>query len=349
MAMRRSAPLLVATPPPMAAPVAAAEARQAATQLLFHVPSPVTLATGHTAMLPFVDREIPAERVWIYRPATHSTHPLAALALTDDGDTALPGGILTAFETATSGSLEHVGDAVLPLIGRGEAKFVSFALDAATTIRREDRGVRRSSLGTIAGGVLKTTIRSRHTFAYEITAPADGDRTVIVEEERISGWTPTTAAGIEDTPSHHRLRVAAAKGVTVEAELVLERTDAETVTLTTLGPDDVLARLKGLGNEEPALRDAIDRLAAVTAEISRARAQVNHNRQDREKLVSDQERIRANLQSVGTGSDLGRRYLETLRTQEARFAELDASDRAAAETMAARRRDAEAIVKSLKL
>ncbi|MCE1238140.1 MAG: DUF4139 domain-containing protein [Hyphomicrobiales bacterium] len=342
-------PALAAPPPPMAAPAEAAVAEAAATQLLYRFPKPVTLATGHTLMLPFVDREIGAERVWVYRPSTDARHPLAALRLLNDGPTALPTGILTAFETAKTGAIEHVGDAVLPLVGPGEAKFLSFALDAATDIRREDRGVRRSSLGTIANGVLKTTIRSRHAFAYEIAAPAAEDRVVIVEEARIGGWTPATKEGIEDTPTHHRLRVVAPKGVTTKAELVLERTDLQTVTLGALGPDDVLARLRGLENESPALREAVDRLAAVVADISRQQTQKDRNEEEREKIVADQERLRANLQSVGAGSDLGRRYVDTMRTQENRLGELDRADRATTEAIAARRRDAEKIVETLKL
>jgi hypothetical protein len=341
-----------AAPPPMApmaAPAAAAEAEQAATQLIWRFAAPLTLATGHTAMLPFVDREIPAERVWVYRPTTDPRHPLAALRLVNDGATALPSGILTAFETGVGGATTHVGDAVLPLIGRGESKFLSFALDAATDIRREDRGLRRSSLGTLADGVLKTTVRSRRVYAYEITAPVDQDRTVIVEEARTPGWTPAAKEGIEDTPTHHRLRVAAAKGATTRAELVLERTDVQTVTLGALGPDDALARLRGLENEGPELRAAIDRLAAVVADIARLGTQKQRNEEERQKIVADQERIRANIQSVGAATDLGRRWVETLRTQENRLAELDRADRTDADAAAARRRDAAEIVRALKL
>ena len=335
-------------PPPMAAtPVAAAE--EAATQLVYRFPSPVTLATGHTSMLPFVDREIGAERVWIYRPSTDARHPLAALKIVNDGATTLPGGIVTAFETAESGALEHVGDAVLPLIGKDEAKFLSFALDSKTTVRREDRGVRRTSLGKIAGGVLETTLRSRHTWAYEVTAPADDDRTVIVEEARIGGWTPVAADGLETTPTHHRLSIVAGKGATTKAEFAVERIDAETVRLSSLAPEDVLVRIRGLTNDDPALREAIEKLGAVVGDIGRAQALRDHNEEEREKIVSDQERIRANLQSVGSGTDLGRRYLDAMRSQENRLAELEKSDRSAAETMAARRRDAEEIVAKLKL
>lgn len=341
--------LALAPPPPMAPVAAAAEAQDAATQLVYRFPSPVTLATGHTLMLPFVDRTIEAERVWVYRPSTDPRHPLAALRLVNDGETALPGGIVTTFETSKEGALEHVGDAVLPLITRGEAKFLSFALDAGTTVRREDRGVRRTSLGTIADGILTTTVRSRRVFAFEVTAPPDQDRTVILEEGRIDGWTPTAKEGIETTPTHHRLRVEVAKGATVKTDLTLERVDVQTVSLGTMPPEDLLARIRGLENEGPAFRAAVERLSAVVAEIGRAQAQRDANEQERDKIVSDQERIRANLQSVGPSSDLGRRYLDMLKTQENRLAELGRSDQTAADTIAAKRKDAQEIVKTLKL
>ena len=46
----------------------AAEAEEASTQLLYRFPAKISLATGHTMMVPFVDREIVAARTWLYQP-----------------------------------------------------------------------------------------------------------------------------------------------------------------------------------------------------------------------------------------------------------------------------------------
>ena len=78
----------------------AAEAEEAATQVLYRFPAKVTLASGSTMMIPFTDREIPASRTFIYQPETNATRPLAAVRLTNDGDSALPAGLVTSFETA---------------------------------------------------------------------------------------------------------------------------------------------------------------------------------------------------------------------------------------------------------
>ncbi len=342
----------IAPPPPMAAPApaSAAEAQEAATQLLYRFPGRVSLATGHTMMLPFVDREIAAERVWLYQPETDRRRPLAALRIANDGESALPPGIVTTFETAPSGEVAHVGDAVLPLVARGATKFLSFALDSKTDIRREDRGVRRTMLGTAVDGRLTTTVKSRRSVVYEVTPPPDEDRDIVVEEARGDGWAP--AAGIEKveaTPTRFRWHVVAPKGQTTKAELILERTDSQTVMLSTLAAEDVLARVKGLDNQGPEVKAAVDRLAEMVADIVKAEGTTRQNEAERDKIVADQERIRSNLQSVGNASDLGRRYLDMLKTQENRLADLGRSDAAAAEIVAARRKAAAELVKTLKL
>ena len=181
---------MVAEDVAQAAPMAGgatAEAQEAATQLLYRFPAPITLPTGHTMMVPFVDREVAVERVWLYRPDLDGRRPFAAARVVNDGETGLPPGIVTAFEIGGDGRTDHVGDAMLPLVPRGSQKFVTFALDTKTEVRREDRGVRRTVLGTAVDGRLTTTTRSRHVIAYEVTAPTDEDRDVLVEEDRPDG------------------------------------------------------------------------------------------------------------------------------------------------------------------
>lgn len=326
------------------------EAEEAATQMLYRFPTRISLATGHTMMVPFVDREIGVERVWLYRPDLHEKRPFAAARLINDGDTGLPPGIVTAFETGGDGVTNHVGDALLPQLPRGSQKFVTFALDTKTEVRREDMGERRTVLGTAVDGKLTTTIKSRQVIAYEVTAPADEDRDVLVEEERPTGWAPAAEiTDVETTATALRRHIRAAKGTTAKSELALERTDQQIVTLTTLAPEEILARVSGLSNEGPALRQAIDQLAEVVGDITRARAQKARNEAERKKIGEDQERIRKNLASAGQSSDLGRRYLDTLRKQEDQLAELAKSDQTLDDTIAAKRKAAEEIARKLKL
>jgi hypothetical protein len=292
---------------------------------------------------------VPATRTWLYQPETAARHPLAAVRVRNDGDSALPPGIVTAYEAAGDGSVNFVGDAELPLLPRSAFKFVTFALDSKTDIRREDKGVLRTQLGKSVNGVLTLTTRSQRSISYEITPPPDEDRQIVIEEARAEGWRPASETSVEETPTRFRHTVAAPKGQVTKATLVLVRTDSETVTLTTLAAEDMLTRIRGLQNESAALKDAVARLGAIVSDINKARTQRTQLESERKKIADDQNRIRQNLQSVGQGSDLGRRYLDTLKSQEDRLAEINRIDATMENEIAAKRQSAEELARQLAL
>ena len=154
---------------------------------------------------------------------------------------------------------------------------------------------------------------------------------------------------METTPTRFRYRIAAPKGRTTNATLALERTDSETVTLTSLAPEEMLARIRGLQNESPALKETMAKLGTVVAEINKARAQRAQLEAERKKIGEDQDRIRRNLQAVGQGSDLGRQYIDTLKSQETRLTEIGRTDQALEADIAAKRQAAEQIARQLTL
>jgi hypothetical protein len=328
----------------LGAAAATAEAEEASTQLLYRFPAKVSLATGHTMMVPFIDREVAATRTWLYQPETSARRPLAAVRLNNDGDTGLPAGIVTAYDMQTDGAINFAGDAQLPLLAKGASRFVAFALDAKTDIRREDKGAVRTTLGKAVAGTLTVSTRSRRTIDYEITAPADEDRDIVVEEMRADGWTPSPEVeGVESTPARWRYTIAAPKGRTTKAALVLERVDSQTVVLTSMAADDILATVRGLQNETEALKQTVARLGVIVGAITKATARRTQLEAERDKITEDQERIRSNLQSVGANSDLGRRYLNALKTQEDRLAEIARLDASLESEIAAQRQAAEEV------
>jgi len=111
----------------------------------------------------------------------------------------------------------------------------------------------------------------------------------------------------------------------------------------------MLTTIRGLQNESARLKDTVAKLAVIVADINKAKTQRGQFESEREKITSDQERIRANLQAVGQGSDLGRRYLGTLKTQEDRLAEITRLETTLEGEMAGKIRAAEDLVKQLTL
>ena len=227
---------------------------------------------------------------------------------------------------------------------------MTFALDSRTDIRRADKGVKQTRLGKAVGGELTLTVKSLWTIDYEITPPAEEDREVVIEEPRQDGWQPVAdTQDVEVTPSRLRHTVTAAKGKTTKASLVREHIDHESVTLSSLGADRMLATISGLENQTPALKEAIAKLSGLTADINKAIGRRRELDAERRKIADDQDRIRKNLTSTGQGSDLGRRYLDTLRTQEDRLAAIGTEETAIDADLTSKTKAAEDVARALVL
>ncbi|MGZ8322722.1 MAG: DUF4139 domain-containing protein, partial [Rhodoplanes sp.] len=334
----------------LAAVANAAEADDASTQLLYRFPAKISLATGHTMMLPFLDRELTVTRTWLYQPETSARRPFAAVRLPNDGDAGLPPGILTAFETSVEGPVNFVGDAQLPLLPKGSFKFITFALDGKTDIRREDKGVRSTTLGKAVNGELD---------ADDTLAPIDrlrghaaarrGSRDRGRRGPR--GWMEAVpgeqGCGGDSDPVPLQNRRAERKDDQGGSRARADRPpDRATRRSRRRG---ILARIRGLDNESAALKEAVAKLAALVTEINKAKSQRAQLDAERKRIAEDQDRIRRNLQSVGAGSDLGRRYLDTLKSQEDRLADITRSDAALEDGLAAKRKSAEEVARQLAL
>ena len=73
-----------------AEPAQTAATEVAATQVLYRFPAKISLASGFSIMVPYVDHELSATRTFLYQPDTNARRPLAALKLKNDGKSALP-------------------------------------------------------------------------------------------------------------------------------------------------------------------------------------------------------------------------------------------------------------------
>ena len=196
--------------------------------------------------------------------------------------------------------------------------------------------------------MLTLNVRALQTMDYEITPPPDEDREVVIEEARGDGWKPVAETkDVEETAARLRYKVSAPRGRTTKATLVLERLERETIALSTLAPERILATITGLDNASPALKDAAVKLAALVADLNSATARRAEFAAEAKRIADDQTRIRQNLAAVGQSSDLGRRYVDALRKQEDRLAEIAAADKALQTEIADKRKAAEELTKTL--
>ena len=330
---RSAAPALAAPPPP---PIAAAadqiEATDAATQVVFKFPRPVSVDNGRTLSIPIIDRQVPAQRLALYQADTAARNPLAAIRLTNDGESGLPPGLITIYERDKAANVAYVGDARLSGFPVGETRLLAYALDEKITIERDMSQTDRLATGTISQGVLKLSRIVRQTTVYRVRGPAKEPRQLVVVQRRLPGWTLTKpeAKGTEISEGNYRIPFALPGGDQTQTfEVVQEQTQQQEVRLLDSAADQI--RVYAEAREFDAkTREALARvlqLQQTTAEAQRRVAQVEAERQ---QIVQEQARLRENLARVPANSDLQRRYLATLDKQETQL-----------EVLAGRKADAE--------
>ena len=110
-------------PAPLAVNVAA---EAAAGRVAFTLEQPVSIRSGETANLPFLDLNLPAERLWWVQDLA-AMRPLQALRFRNTSNHVLPDGLVTVYGGPDAPSF--LGDAELRALSPGDQRLIAFARD----------------------------------------------------------------------------------------------------------------------------------------------------------------------------------------------------------------------------
>jgi Domain of unknown function (DUF4139) len=314
-----------------------AEAAEGMTQVSFRLPTPVTIGSGQSAIVPLLDKNVPIVRLALYQPETSTAHPLASVRLKNDTTNGLPPGVLTLYEDAAAG-VGYVGDARLSGVPAGEERLVSYAVDEKTKIAREEQSTSALTRASVAQGVLHLTRVIRRTTTYNVSPPASEPRRVLLEHRKFENWKllEPSERSVEQTANLYRAVVDLKPHDNKTVKFVTEAPSFEGIRIADINDAQIadVAASRELGDAVKNALSELVRLRRVLAERETAEQQVK-NRID--ELTADQSRIRENVAKIDKESALYKRYIEKLSQQESEFEGLQAaSAKAAAETQAAR-------------
>ncbi len=309
---------------PMAPPSNQVQVAEGAEETIFQLPMAVDLAAGHTASVPIVDRNVPAERVDL--DTSDSTHPLSAIRITNDTGASLPAGVLTLYDA--SGAATFAGDARLGGLPTGENRLLSFAQDLRTTVERTSTEQTTLASLTAAQGVLHVTTRQREVLRIKLTPPANDPRRVLVEIPRGGDATLTVEGapipGIEETATAWRIPVSLKPGETRTITAYIDRLEREDTVLL----DNDAAVVVAMLNEQsltPTARAALQRLAALRQDEAAKRAALDQLKGQQAAVLQDEDRIRRNLAAVAANDALHARLTRALDADETKLEQLGAA------------------------
>ena len=275
----------------------------------------VTLPRRGSAMLPIVAGGVGAERLSVYSGAA-GRHPMRGVRLVNTTGAALRAGPMTVLDDG------YAGDALLPDLGSGDERLLTFAVDQDVLVDPFDLpdapGLVEAA--TLRDGVLLVQRQGRVSRGYRLENRGDRPRTVLVEHPRQPGARLLRPSQPEETtPERYRLRVQLAPGAVDTLAVVEARLLSERVVLASESPDRIAAYARADGALPADVRRALERAVAERRALAETEREIDTLQRELREIEREQDRIRGNLQAVDNGTEYGQRLLSKLNEQESRI------------------------------
>lgn len=298
-----------------------ASGQENATGASFTLSMPVSVGSGESLTIPFVDQRVPSETVSWYQGGGRNTWQ--ALTLKNDAATSLPAGSVTIYETTVAGPL-FSGEAQFPLLPAGDSRLVGFGADQKVLVDRENRSASAVTRVKSVDGTLQVESRLRETTIYRVRNAADEPRRMVIEQTRLQDWRlvepkpeDTTLAG-----QAYRMRFEVEAGKTREYAVTMERPLIDVISIADLTADHIQA-LTASTEIDADSRAGLAKIAEAARASDEANAALGRLRERRDGIAADQQRVRENIGAAPEGSDLARLYAQKMLDQENTLDQLD--------------------------
>jgi hypothetical protein len=269
---------------------------------------PVTIQKNQSAMVPILQQELPATHVTLWSD-THPT-PLRAISLENTSKLTLDSGSFSIFESG-----EFAGEGLLDPIHPGEKRLLSYAVDQAVKVRRDDSSQTRT-LHHVAmhEGVLVETTSSVTDTTYTVTNAGDETRAVIIEHTRQPrADLDSDVKPEETTATAYRFRLAVEPHQTKELHV---REHADIVNRVQLGTQfqngDTLIVV---GKYSPALAETLKPAIDAQTALADLSAKIDENSEKQKTLADDENRYRENLKAL-KDTATAKRFVDELNQAE---------------------------------
>jgi hypothetical protein len=274
------------------------------------------IKNGDTISVPIIDQGVKAEMVSLYRAGMASGHPVAAALIENNAGISLPPGIMTVYDD----NVGYVGDAQINGLPRDEKQSVSFAVDQKVNVDASVKTSQNIVSLKVVDGMIHTKSSTVEAAAYAITGAQDGERTVVLEVPKRSGWTFKAEAQDEATVSDYRIKTKLKAGEKKTVETRFELVNDETISLIDADAFTLVAWQKAAADSDT---------KAKLAELAKARRSQNDAQvklqvldQDYSRTAEEQGRVRENLQAVGDG-DTKNRFDKQLNVLEDKLSSIE--------------------------
>ena len=314
-----SAPLARSAMPSMAAPapsvsggvVQTASGSAAGDQFEFTIKNPVTLERRQSAMLPLVEGSVKAEKMLVFSGSRAqggaTINPGISAELTNNSGMKLPAGPITVYDGGT-----YAGDALIEFFPENEKRLISYGEDLSVSGNMTSSGSRYVTAVSVSGGVMVISRRQSYEKVYTIRNASEEAKKLVIEHPVTSGSELVEPKSADErTGTLYRFASPLRAKETLSFKVKEETPLSERVILAQLRPETFLSY--STNQEIPAnVRAALTRAIELKKKADDALTAQKNLETQLTRLVSEQDRVRRNLEAAGNQTPQGQEYLQRL-------------------------------------
>jgi hypothetical protein len=280
----------------------------------------VSLPRQRSAMIPIVTDDVQAERVSIYNLNVMPRNPLNGAIFKNTSGKHLLQGPITVLDAGA-----YAGDARIEDLPPDQSRLLSYAVDLKMQVSAENR--QESSdvqSGKIVKGILEVTRKQVFKQEYVVSNKADEERALVIEHAFRPQWKLVdTPAPYETTDKLYRFREKVAAGKQLKFTVTEETIVSEALAILPMDLGQIeIYRQNGKIPEKvrKVLAEAV-RMKTVMIDTER---QIAERQRSLKEITAEQDRIRANMKTVGENTEYYTRLLKKLNDQETRIEKMQA-------------------------
>ena len=307
---------------------------------------PVTLERQQSMMIPLTLASLPAEKYSVFSsiPYNERVNPKFCISIENTSGLKLPAGPITVLDGG-----EYAGDALLEFLPEAEKRLIAYGDDIEVTGSKRGDSTRTIETVKMTDGVMTTSYRQVQSTTYLIKNTDKKERTVIVEHAKNAGFELTTKQTLSETTANkYRFKFKAAGNAGTELKIEETRVYQSAQRVFDMNSNTFVSYTTNTELPEKirkAFASIIKEKEKVTAEERALKAL-----QDRQKdIATEQDRVRKNLEAVGSESQQGRAFLTKLLKLETELDNLKTDIATATEQLNKVQQNFTAFVKSIKV
>ncbi|QSH91650.1 DUF4139 domain-containing protein [Treponema medium] len=323
-----------------------AAAGNAGEMFAFTPSKPITLERQQSTMIPLTIAALPAEKYSVFSsiPYNRNVNPKFCISIENTSGLKLPAGPITVFDGG-----EYAGDALLEFLPEAEKRLIAYGDDIEVTGSKRADSTRTIETVKMADGIMTASYRQVQSTTYLIKNTDKKERTVIVEHTKNAGYELTAQQALaETTANKYRFKFKAAGNAGTELKVEETRTYRSSQKIFDMNSNTFISYTTNSEIPEK-VRKAFTSIITEKEKVTAAEKALKTLQDRQTEIGKEQDRVRRNLEAVGSESQQGRAFLTKLLKLETELDELKTDITTATEQLTNAQQNFTAFVKSIKV